>query len=118
MGSPQRPVLANIFVDFHEEGLLFSSNKPDVYFCYVDNTFCLFSNETEADLFYTFLNKINPAFKFTLDKETNSSLPFLDVCRNFFWFSYFGIQKTELYWSIDSFYPTKQNLNLIKTLGP
>lgn len=79
MGSSLGPVLANILVDFHEEGLLFSFNKPDVYFRYVDDTFCLFSKETEADLFYTSFNNIHPALKFTLDEETNSSLPFLDA---------------------------------------
>ena len=52
---------------------------PLVYFGYVDLTFCQFKNETEADLFFNSFNKIDPALKFTLDKETGYTLPFLDV---------------------------------------
>ena len=69
MGSPVGPALANIFKGFHEKRLLPSPNKLVVYFCYVDDTFCLFNNETEVVLFVNFLNKIHPALKFTLDKE-------------------------------------------------
>ena len=55
MGSPVRSALANIFVDFNERGLLSSPNKPVVYFRYIDDTFCLFNNRTETDLFFNFL---------------------------------------------------------------
>ena len=41
MGSPWQPTSANIFVGFHEKGLLSTPNKPVVYFCYVDDMFCL-----------------------------------------------------------------------------
>ena len=61
MESPLRPGGTNIFVGFHEKGLLSSPNKLVVYFCYVDNTFCLFNNETEVELFFNSLNKIHPA---------------------------------------------------------
>ena len=83
MGSPMRSALADIFVGFHEKGLVFSPNKLVVYFCYVDDTFCLFNNEIEARWIFTFLNIIHPALKFTLDKKTDYTLTFLEVlvCR-------------------------------------
>ena len=54
MGSPMGPALANIFVVFHEKEVLSSPNKPEVYFCYVDDNLCLFNSETEADLYIFF----------------------------------------------------------------
>ena len=41
---------------------------------FTDSSF-LFNNETETDLFFNSLNKIHPALKFTLDKETDYTLP-------------------------------------------
>ena len=55
------PALANIFVGFHDMGLLSSLNKPVIYFRYVNEIFCLFDNETEADFFLNSLDKIYPA---------------------------------------------------------
>ena len=54
-----------------------------MYFRYVDDTFCAFGSETEADEFFSHLNNMHPALRFTLEKENNSTLPFLDalVCK-------------------------------------
>lgn len=68
MGYPLGPILASIFVGFHEESVLSKPNKPDVYFCYVDDTFCLFDNEIEVDHFFLFLNNMHPTLKFTQEK--------------------------------------------------
>ena len=73
------PTLINIFLGFHERGLLSSPSKPVVYFRYVDDAFCLFNKDTEADLIFNSINKIYPAFKFTLDEKTYYTLLFLDV---------------------------------------
>lgn len=69
MGFPLGPILANMFEE-SEESLLLDFNKPEVYFRYVDDTFCLFNKKNGANLFYMSLNNIHPALKFTLDKET------------------------------------------------
>ena len=53
--------------------------KTEVYFRCVNHTFCLFINVMESDLFFTFLNHVHPALKFTLKKKTNLSLPFIDI---------------------------------------
>ena len=94
---------------------------PGAYFRYVDDTFCIFGSEMEACKFFPHLNKMHPSLWFTLEKESNSTLPFLDVlvykeascfptsvhCKPNF---------TGLYIRWDSFCPNKCKLNLIKTL--
>ena len=49
---------------------------------YVDDTFCVFNTENEAKLFFDFLNSQHPNIKFTMEKETNNILSFLDMCIN------------------------------------
>ena len=52
-----RPILqlalAYIFAGFHEKELLSSSNKSEVYFRYINHTFCRFDSET-GGLFFDF----------------------------------------------------------------
>ena len=57
----------------------FANFKPTVYKRYVDNTFCLFNNDSEASNFLDDLNKQHPNIKFTSEPEQNGILPFLDV---------------------------------------
>ena len=42
--------------------------------------FCIFDNENDAKLFFDFINSQYPNIKFTIEKETNKVLAFLDVC--------------------------------------
>ena len=76
MKCPLGPALANIFIGFHEKKLLASPNKLVVYFHFVDSMFCLFNNVSEEDLFFTSLNDIHPALRFTRDKKLISRCPF------------------------------------------
>ena len=50
-----------------------------MYYRYVDDTFCLFKNEKNADLFLTQLNSMHSSLKFTVEKESSHQLAFLDV---------------------------------------
>ena len=82
MGSPLAPVLANLFMGFHEDNWLNNYRNPDsilFYRRYVDDIFCVFKNETEAMEFFTYLNDQHPNIKFTLEKEIDNCLSFLDV---------------------------------------
>jgi len=79
MGSPLGPVLANIFVGFHECRLFDNTAKPGVYLWYVNDSFIIFGSELDCDHFQEKFNLLHPALKFTIEKEQNNSLHFLDV---------------------------------------
>ena len=57
MGSPLRPVLANIFVSHLESNALrdYHGNHPSVYRRYVDDTFLVFNDRDDAELFLDFI---------------------------------------------------------------
>ena len=81
MGSPLAPVLANIFMAHYEKKWIetFSGKKPILYKRYVDDIFAVFSNENKADLFFEYINKQHPNISFTIEKQINGKLAFLDV---------------------------------------
>ena len=82
MGSPLGPILANIFMSYHEEKWLSTCPKefkPVLYRRYVDDTFLLFREEAHIQNFLTYLNSQHPNINFTVEKENNGSLPFLDI---------------------------------------
>ena len=79
MGSPLGPALANIFVGYQEAKLFNIAKRPLVYFRYVDDTFAVFNNEEDCNNFFIQLNSLHPSLRFTYEKESNHSLPFLDV---------------------------------------
>ena len=81
MGSPLAPVLANIFMGFHESKLLndYNLNKPKFYLRYVDDILAAFDNEQDSLNFLNFLNNRPPKIKFTIEKQINHSIAFLDL---------------------------------------
>ena len=105
---------ANIFVGFHESRLFDNTEKPGVYFRYFDDTFVIFGSELECDRFHENLKLLYLALKFTVEKEQNNSLNFLDV----------SVEKevtgflTNVYWSIhplEFLQPKARKSSLIKT---
>ena len=81
MGSPLAPVLANIFMGFRESKWLneYNLNKPKFYLRYVDDILAAFDNEHDSLNFLDFLNNRHPNIKFTIEKQNNHSIAFLDV---------------------------------------
>ena len=81
MGSPLAPVLANIFMVFHESKWLkeYNLNKPKFYWRYVDNILAVFDNEQDSLISLAFLNNRHPNIKFAIEKQINHSIAFLDV---------------------------------------
>ena len=74
MGSPLASVLANLFMGHHEKRSLENYNSGiEFYRRYVDDTFALFNTEQDALSFFSYINK------FTMEREENQKLPFLDV---------------------------------------
>ena len=81
IGSPLAPVLANIFMGFHESKWLneYNLNKPKFYLRYVDEILAAFDNEQDSLNCLDFLSKRNPNMKFTIEKQINHSIAFLHV---------------------------------------
>ena len=81
MGSPLGPVLANLFMGYREKKWLqeFDKGKVLMYKRYVDDIFCMFGNEKDAEIFFEFLNCRHKNIKFTIEKESNKFLSFLDI---------------------------------------
>ena len=81
MDSPLAPVLANIFMGFYKSKWLneYNLNKPKFYLRYVDDILAAFDKEQDSLNFLNFLNKRHPNIKFTIEKQINHSITFLDV---------------------------------------
>ena len=87
MGGPLAPSMANAFLAHLENTVLrrkldaciaLTNIEPSLMLQYVDDVFCLFNNESDADTFLTVLNNLHPCITFTLEKGSRS-MPFLDV---------------------------------------
>ena len=78
MGSPLAPVLANIFMGLYESKWLneYNLNKPKFYLRYVDDILAAFDKVQDS---LNFLSKRHPNIKFTIEKQINHSIAFLDV---------------------------------------
>ena len=124
MGSPLGPVLANLFMAYHEKDWIENYTSPRIFFYkrYVDDIFCLVESEIEAKKFLGYLNEKHPNIKFTMETEVNKSIPFLDVLITS---STDGTFQTSVYrkstfmglfMNFLSFSPIFYKLGLIKTL--
>ena len=78
MGSPLAPVFANIFMGFYESKWLneCNFNKHKFYLRDVDDIVAAFDKEQDS---LDFLNKRHANIKFTIEKQINHSIAFLDV---------------------------------------
>ena len=81
MGSPLSPVVANIFMEeFENEALQEAGSKPRLWLRYVDDTFVIWSQgRDQLEDFLSFLNGRHGNIQFTMEEETDGSIPFLDV---------------------------------------
>ena len=78
MSSPLAPVLVNIFMGFYESKWLneYNLNKPKFYLRHVDDILAALDKEQDS---LNFSNKRHPNIKFTIEKQINHSIAFLDV---------------------------------------
>ena len=80
MGNPLGPVLANVFVDWLEEKYMSPHPAfPPTYVRYMDDSFCVFRDQAQLDLFLAFSNTVHPNITFTKEEEVDGKLPFLDI---------------------------------------
>ena len=84
MGSPLAPVLFNLFMGHHEKLWLEHFQDFEILFYrrYVDDTFCSFHSENQALLLFNYINSRQPNIRFTMEKEIDHRIPFLDVLIN------------------------------------
>ena len=121
MGSPLAPVLANIFMGFHESKWLneYNLNKPKFCLRYVDDILAAFDNEQDS---LNFLNNRHPNIKFTIEKQINHSIAFLDVFisginnQNLTLQTYHKSTYTGLLLNLKSFTSFSYKISLIKCL--
>ena len=78
MGSPLGPILANIFMG-HLEASIADNKLPILYDRFVDDTFSVFNCESDAEVFLNELNALHAKCRFTMEREVNGQLPFMDV---------------------------------------
>ena len=122
MGSPLGPALANLFMGYYKQKWLESDHGRLVKFYrrYVDDIFCFFENEHQAQTFLDFLNIQHPNLNFTIEKQHMKQLPFLDVLNTrsgrLITSAYRKSTFTGLLQNYDSFVPSTYKKGLIKTL--
>ena len=82
MGSPLGPTLANSFLVHFEKNWLqnFPTDfKPHYYRRYVDDIFALFTSPKHLEAFHNFLNSRHANISFTIEREKQSRMSFLDI---------------------------------------
>ena len=79
MGSCISPIIASLYTEYVEHTAITTFHTPpNLWLRYVDDTFCILNKDHIND-FYSHLNSICSHIQFTIEKEHNFSLPFLDV---------------------------------------
>ena len=81
MGSPLSPVVANLYMEaFEERALSTSILRPQKWKRYVDDTFVIWQHGPEAlQDFQDHLNQQEPLIQFTMEREEEGKIPFLDA---------------------------------------
>ena len=81
LGSPVAPVLANIFMGFLESKWLneYKFNKAKFYLRSIEDILPAFDNEQDLLNFLNLLNNRHSNIEFTIEKQINHSIAFLDV---------------------------------------
>ena len=122
MGSPLAPILANLFMGYHENDWIEKAQvaKPTFYKRYVDDIFAVFEPELDAEIFNTYLNTKHKNIKFTYEKQIEHKLPFLDILisnnENLQTSVFHKKTYTGLLLNYSSFFPDSYKYVLIKTL--
>ena len=83
MGSPLSPIIANLCMEFLERDYILSlptDIKPLFWVRYVDDIFIIYQHDDDTlNQFLHTVNNFLPTIKFTVEREQDGKLPFLDV---------------------------------------
>ena len=124
MCSPLAPVIANIFMGFYKSKWLneYNLNKPKLYWRCFDDILAAFEKEQDSLYFLNFLYSKHPNIKFTIEKQVNHSIAFLDVFisgndnKNLRLQTYHKSTFTEILLNFKSFPPFSYKISLNKCL--
>ena len=72
MVSSLGPALAYIFVGFYETKLFQAMSKPEMYYKYMDDTFVVFGNENQCEVFLKRLHSPHASSLSLVDYEKKS----------------------------------------------
>ena len=116
MGSPVSAVIANLYTeDFEEQALTSTPCMPKIWKRYVDDTFTILSRD-KVD------NSQQPTIHFTMETETNNTIPFLDtlVTRDLDGYLSTSVYRkpthTDQYLAYDSHHPQSVKRDIVKCL--
>ena len=122
MGSPVSAVIANLYMeDFEEQALTSTPCMPKIWKRYVDDTFTILSRD-KVDIFLQHLNSQQPTIRFTMETETNNTIPFLDtlVTRDSDGYLSTSVYRkpthTDQYLAYDSHHPQSVKRSIVKCL--
>jgi len=83
MGAPTSHILSEIYLQYMELSHLYTiltGNKILGYFCYVDDILIMYNEEdTDIERILNQFNNAMPTMQFSIEKETNNSISFLDI---------------------------------------
>jgi hypothetical protein len=81
MGSSLSPVISNIFMEYFEIlALDTAEQKPSLWLRYIGVTFLILTHGLDRlQKFFNDINSILTTFKFVMEIETETAIPFLDV---------------------------------------
>ena len=122
--SPLGPGLANIFMcSFKNKWLKDCPHGLKSVFCrwYVDDIFVLFSSLDHTEKFKKYLSTKHPSINFSLEKENDDRLCFLDITifhekGKFFTYVYWKKTFSGVYTNLNSFIPETYKTSLIKSM--
>ena len=75
MGSSLAPLMAEFALHMIEENI----DEPKLFLRYADDCLALFRGEDEAERFLLKLNSIHPSIQFTIEKQEDNRINFLDM---------------------------------------
>ncbi|XP_046404148.1 uncharacterized protein LOC124169549 [Ischnura elegans] len=81
MGSPLSPAVANFFMEYFEQKALAKAHwKPKCFLRSMNHTFIVWPHgDKHLETFLKSMNRQHPKIKFTMEKEKDEKIPFLDV---------------------------------------
>ena len=118
MGSPLGPVLANLIMGYNEKKWLqeFDKGKILMYKLYIDDIFCMFGNEKDAENFFEFLNCQQKVKNLLLKKKAIKFCHFLIFLSKMKEISLFQHQFIGLFTKFNSFTPISYKIGLVRGL--